>query len=160
MKFIMTRNLLKLLALVVILASSNALAQLAPGQTIQVDDGFGHYSYLKPQSTNLIFTLPPVNGGVILTYTPGVSPAWLTGGNTNPVSNVLGTLTADNLSIGSTNITRATFSATPSATTAMLTFQNTTNGIQGVRINGSMDATGASTLTSNPGVWDLVVDGD
>ena len=78
----------------------------------------------------------------------------------NPASNILGTLSADNLTIQTHGITRATFGGTPSATIPVLAFTNTTAGIQGVRINGSLDAAIGNTLAANPGVWDLAVDGD
>ena len=77
-----------------------------------------------------------------------------------PISSIVGTLSATDLLIQTHAITRLTFNNTPSATTPMLAIPNTTAGIQGVRINGSKDAVSGNTLIGNPGVWDLVVDGD
>ncbi|MFI5264668.1 MAG: hypothetical protein ACHQM6_09145, partial [Candidatus Kapaibacterium sp.] len=107
-----------------------------------------------------IFSLPSSGGGLIMTSSGGVSPVWLLGGNNNPFSTLIGTITANDFSVITQNITRATFSNTPSSSTPMLLLQNTTPGIQGVHIYGSTDATTSSTLAGNPGVWDLVVEGD
>jgi hypothetical protein len=153
----MKNNLFKLLAALIIAASSTAYAQ----HKLQVDDGLGHYSLIVGSNTGGgILTLPPSGGGQILTYTPGVSPAWLCGGNMNPTSNILGTTTATDLVFQSKGITRATFNNTPSSTIPMVAFANTTPGIQGLYINGTADAVIGNTLTGNPGVWDLAVDGD
>ena len=90
------------------------------------------------------------------------SLGWSLGGNsgTSPATNFLGTTDNVDFVIRTQSNVRATFAGTPSAVTPMLALQNTTPGIQGVRINGSIDAVTGNTLAGNPGVWDLVVDGD
>jgi hypothetical protein len=153
------KNVLKLIALILIALSSTASAQNL-GHKIQIDDGLGHYSIITVSNPGGTFILPPSGGGQILTYTPGVSPAWLCGGNSNPISNILGTLSADDLIFQTHNITRVTFHNTPSATTPLVSFSNPTTGVQGIRIRGSLDAQDVSTLSANPGVWDLAVVGD
>lgn len=126
---------------------------------LQLDDGKGHYAIIDNLGGG-IFTLPNSGGGMIMTSSGGVSPVWLLGGNNNPFSTLIGTITANDFSVITQNITRATFSHTPSSSTPMLSLQNPTPGIQGVHIYGSNDATTSSTLAGNPGVWDLVVEGD
>ena len=137
---------------------SGTLFAQAP-HTVQMDDGLGHYTIINSSSPGGMFILPP-GGGQILTYTPGVSPAWLCGGNTNPTSNILGTLSSTDILVKTNGVLRATISTAPSATIPTLLVNNATAGIQGMRINGSLDAVSGNTLSANPGVWDLVVDGD
>jgi hypothetical protein len=142
----------------IFLLFSDSYAQTG-GHRLQVDDGSGHFSLIVGGSGGT-FTLPNSGGGMIMTSSGGTSPVWLLGGNNNPTSSLIGTLTANDFSITTFGTTRATFSNTPSSTTPMLALMNTTAGIQGVHIYGSLDATTSSTLPGNPGVWDLVVDGD
>ena len=61
-----------------------------------MDNGAGQYTILKNTGPGGSFTFPPASG-TVLTYTPGVSPAWLSGGNTSPTSLRLGTLSNDSL---------------------------------------------------------------
>src|SRR6516162_2897629 len=104
---------------------SNSFAQT--GHNLQVDDGHGHYSIIVPGNPPGTYLLPP-GGGQILTFTPCVSPAWLCGGNTGPTSSIIGTLSLTDFLIQTHNITRASFSNTPSSTIPMLSFVNTTPG--------------------------------
>ncbi len=144
------------LCVVLVLNISNAFAQ----HWLQIDDGAGHYTMIKVTGTGN-FDFPSGVGTILVSTGPGVSPAWMVGGNNNPTSSFIGTLTNDNFAIITSGVTRATFAGTPSASTPMLTLTNTTPGIQGLRINGVPgDAVSGNTLAGNPGVWDVVVDGD
>ncbi len=74
-----------------LITASSAFAQ---GHFLQVDDGAGHYSVLKGQTTNAVdnFQLP-AGGGVLLTSGAIPTFAWALGGNTGiGGSNQLGTL--------------------------------------------------------------------
>jgi hypothetical protein len=153
----MNTNILKLIALALLITCSNASAQT--GHDAQSDDGAGHYSIITSSNPGGVFTLPP-GGGQILTFTPGASPAWLCGGNSSPSSNIIGTLSSTDIVIKTNNVTRATISTAPTSTIPLITFNNTTAGIQGVRIDGTRDAVAGNTLAGNPGVWDLVDSGD
>lgn len=147
-----------LLAFTILLASES-FAQTGVHK-LQLDDGLGNYTILSGSLTgNGTFTFPLV-GGTIMTSSGGVSPVWLLGGNNNPTSNIIGSLTSQNFTVNTYGVVRATFSNAPSAAIPVLTMNNTTPGIQGLRINGSLDATNTLTLGANPGVWDMVVDGD
>lgn len=142
--------------LILILNFSNAFAQ----HLLQIDDGANHYTMIKITGTGN-FNFPSGVGTIMVMTAPGVSPAWMVGGNNNPTSSFIGTLTNDNFSIITSGVTRATFAGTPTASIPMLTLTNTTPGIQGLRINGVPgDAVSGNTLAGNPGVWDVVVDGD
>jgi hypothetical protein len=145
------------LSVLSIFFGSAAFAQ----HTLQLDDGLGlgHITTLLSSTPGGTFTFPS-GVGTVMTSSGGVSPVWLVGGNNTPTSGILGSLTAHDVVVTTNNTTRATFTAAPAAATPVLTFNNTTAGIQGVRINGSLDAAVGNTLASNPGVWDMVVDGD
>ncbi len=141
---------------IVFFCFSNSFAQ----HSLQVDDGLGHLSTIVASSPGGTYTFP-AGSGQILSFSPGgVSPVWLVNGNATPPSTILGTLSPTNFLIQTNSITRLTFNNTPSASTPLLSIPNTTAGFQGVRINGSLDAVVGSTLIANPGVWDMVVDGD
>lgn len=151
-----SRLLAHALGMLVFLCFSNAFAQ----HSLQIDDGAGHYTMIKLTGTGN-FNFPSGVGTILVSTGPGVSPAWMVGGNNNPTSSFIGTLTNDNFAIITSGVTRATFAGTPSASTPMLTLTNITAGIQGLRINGVPgDAIPGNTLAGNPGVWDVVVDGD
>ncbi|HET9137534.1 MAG TPA: hypothetical protein VFO76_12940, partial [Candidatus Kapabacteria bacterium] len=92
---------------------------------LQLDDGAGHLTTLLGSNPGGTFTLPS-GSGVILTSSGGVSPTWLVGGNNNPASPIMGSLTNDNFSFITNGIVRATFAGTPTASTPMLTITNTT----------------------------------
>src|SRR6185503_12723310 len=78
---------------------SNVLAQSA-AHWIQLDDGLGHYTLLKPSSAGPgTFTFPSGSGTIMVSSAPGVSPAWMVGGNNNPTSPIIGTLTNTDFSI-------------------------------------------------------------
>ncbi len=142
-----------------ILLTSQSIAQIG-GHKLQLDDGLSHYTLLSASATgNGTFTFPLVSG-MIMTSFGGVSPLWLAGGNNNPTSSVIGPITGQDFTIKTSGIVRASFSNAPSAAIPVLTITNTTPGIQGLRINGSLDATNSSTLGANLGVWDMIVDGD
>jgi len=142
----------------VILLKADAMAQAGHG--LQLDDGLTHYTVIHGASVaNGTFTFPSTSG-IILTSSGGVSPVWLLGGNNNPASSNIGSLTTQDFAIETSGSTRALFSNTPSTTIPVLTFTNVTAGTQGLHINGSLDASVGSTLAANPGVWDMVVDGD
>lgn len=151
----MKTTILGLLAFV-FLMTSDVFAQ----HYLQLDDGSAHYTIIKAApGVNATFTFP-TGVGTVMTLSGSISPVWLCGANSSPVSNNLGTLTGQDFIMVTNNITRSTFAATPSASTPLWTLTNTTAGVQRLRINGSIDATNTSTLAANPGVWDLVVDGD
>lgn len=100
-----------------------------------------------------------------LTWISGNSSNWLLTGNsgTNSATNFLGTTDATDFSIRTNNIERIRFDGNPqlaSNTDPLMTISNPTPNQQGLRINGTQDATLLSTLAANPGVWDLVVNGD
>lgn len=140
----------------VLLMSSVAFAQ----HSLQLDDGSGHYTILKAApGVNATFTFP-LGVGTVMTLSGSTSPVWLCGANSNPVPNTLGTLTPQDLVMVTNNITRSIFAAVPSSATPLWTLTNTAAGVQRLRINGSIDANNTSTLAANPGVWDMVVDGD
>jgi uncharacterized small protein (DUF1192 family) len=139
-----------------LLGSGVSVAQ----HSLQISDGGGHPTTLLGSNPGGTFTFPS-GSGVVLTSSGGVSPTWLVGGNNNPASPIMGTLTNDNFSFITNGVVRATFAGTPTASTPMLTITNTTPNIQGFRINGVPgDAVPGNTLIGNPGVWDVVVDGD
>ena len=66
-------------------------------------DFAGAYSQIQGSNPGGIYTLPP-GGGMLLSS----GTAWLCGGNTNPLSNILGTLTGQDLVIKTNNSTRMT----------------------------------------------------
>ncbi len=151
----MKTTILGLIAFV-LLMSTDVFAQ----HFLQLDDGFSHYTIIKAApGVNATFFFP-TGSGTVMTLSGSISPVWLCGANSSPVSANLGTLTPQDLVMVTTNIPRSTFAATPSASTPLWTLTNTAPGVQRLRINGSIDATNTSTLAANPGVWDLVVDGD
>src|SRR5438309_410484 len=92
-----------ILSIVLSFLFSDTYAQTS--HTLQVDDGLGHYSIITGGTGGGIFTLPNSGGGLIMTQSGGVSPVWLIGGNNSPTSPFIGTITANDFSVITKNIT-------------------------------------------------------
>ncbi|MBS1902109.1 MAG: hypothetical protein JSS75_00195 [Bacteroidetes bacterium] len=134
----------KLIALAVcLLLTGQATAQR---HSAQIDDGAGHYSLITGSNPGGTFVLPAGGGSILVATTPGVSSAWLLGGNlSSSPNNQIGTLDATSFNIVTNGVgnVRMSFSSAGAITMPALS-------------NGVMHITGGTgTLASS-----LIVDAD